>query len=237
LERHVGVSNVIVLLFFLMVQQKHATGFNGVDLSDKDSAKNSTSLRTNRWYLHVFFFMIDRVVYAIYIIVCALASNLFFPEWKKYKSKNNGRKKFQCHLGIALINAAIEMEWKAPYDEKDKPKWMPQTSKNGRYHPCNCGICFFCKNNFSSSIAYGKVTSRPPVVECSNEYECIKRKECIVCTEEAKKNYAHKNTKEIRKLKVDGKLIVKKSLRGCSTCGADGVAICKEHWATFDHSY
>ena len=28
---------------------------------------------------------------------------------------------------IALMKAAIEMEWKAPYDEKDKPKWMPRT--------------------------------------------------------------------------------------------------------------
>ena len=82
-----------------MVQQKYATGFNGVDLSDKDSAKYSTSLRTNRWYSRVFFFTIGRAVHAVYIIVRALACDIFFPDWKKYKSKNNGRQEFQCHLG------------------------------------------------------------------------------------------------------------------------------------------
>ena len=39
-----------------LVQKKYAVGFNGVDLLDKDSAKYSTSLRTNRWYLHKIFY-------------------------------------------------------------------------------------------------------------------------------------------------------------------------------------
>lgn len=66
-----------------LVQKKYSVGFNGVDLSDKDSAKYSTSLRTNRWYLRIFFFVIDRVVHSMYIIVCALASDTFMPKWKK----------------------------------------------------------------------------------------------------------------------------------------------------------
>ena len=153
------------------VQKSYSTKFNGVDLSDKDSAKYSTSLRTNRWYLCVFFWLLDRAVHSCFIIATSLASDDFMKEWKVYSSKHNGRKKFQTHLGIALINKGIEMDWKAPYNAEDKPAWMPKTIKNGKYHPCDCGICFFCKNGKTSTIAHGKVTSQPRVKKCSGKYD------------------------------------------------------------------
>jgi len=109
------------------------------------------------------FFVLDRVVHSMYIIVCALATDSFMPVWKRYKSKHNGRKKFQTHLGIALMNKGIELDWKDPFEEEDKPKWMPQKKKNGKYHPCDCGICFFCNIEMTNNICHGKVTARPIV--------------------------------------------------------------------------
>ena len=139
------------------VQDSYAKNFNGVDLSDKDSAKHSTSLWTNRWYLHLFFWLLDRVVHACYIVTVALVRKQDFdvPGWEIYTSKHNGRKRFQTHLGIALMNKGIELDWKDPSNENDKPKWMPQTAKNGKYHPCDCKICFFCLHGKTSSITHG----------------------------------------------------------------------------------
>ena len=149
-------------------------------------------------------------------------------EWKVYSSKHNGRKKFQTHLGIALINKGIEMDWKAPYNAEDKPAWMPKTIKNGKYHPCDCGICFFCKNGKTSTIAHGKVTSQPRVKKCSGKYDYVKRNYCVVCMEEAKEKYPDSPVKDLRKASI-----LKQSLKGCKMCR---VAVCKEHWKTFSHT-
>ena len=41
-------------------QRDYARHFNAVDRNDRDSADYTTSLRTNRWYLRVFFWLLDR---------------------------------------------------------------------------------------------------------------------------------------------------------------------------------
>ena len=46
---------------------------NGVDRNDRDSADYSTSIRTNRYYLRIFCWGLDRVVHAVYVVVCFLA--------------------------------------------------------------------------------------------------------------------------------------------------------------------
>ena len=38
-----------------MVQQKYSENFNAVDRNDRDSADYTTSIKTNRWYLRIFF--------------------------------------------------------------------------------------------------------------------------------------------------------------------------------------
>jgi len=216
------------------VQSQYSTGFNGVDLSDKDSAKYSTSLRSNRWHLRVVFSKFDRIIHAMFIIACNVVSVTFLSLWNMYKSKHNGRKKFQCHVGIAVMSAGIKMDWKpnndGVYDEEDKPKWMPGTLKNGKYHPCDCGICFFCKNKFTSTIAHGKVTSMPQTKKCVNaKYVTVTRSYCQWCTVEARKNYPNtKNAEELRKIEVNGKKVIKRPYKGCSECK---IAMCPRHFA------
>jgi len=81
--------------------------------------------------------MLEKDIRGIYIIVCFIATSSYKQFLMKYKSKNNGRKKFAVHLGIALMNYAIEMEWKkrsdGKYHDEVKPEWIPQTTKNGKY--------------------------------------------------------------------------------------------------------
>ena len=151
----------------------------------------------------------------------------FMKDWKVYKSKHNGRKKFQTHLGISLMNKGIEMDWKDPYNDENKPAWMPQTIKNGIYHPCDCGICFFCLHGKTTSMAHGKVTAKPRVQKCSMKYETVPRNYCVVCVEEVKKRNPGSPMKELRKT---GK--IPNVRNGCKNCG---VAVCKIHWENFTH--
>ena len=43
--------------------------FNTIDRNDRDSADCTTSLQTNRWYLGIFFWLLDRVVHQLYVTV------------------------------------------------------------------------------------------------------------------------------------------------------------------------
>jgi len=93
------------------VQNKYADHYNAVKKNDRDSADYSTTIRTTRYYLRIFFWILDRVVYTCYVVVCSLANaNIGNKYWKKYCSKNGGRRRFQIDLAIELINHAIENE-------------------------------------------------------------------------------------------------------------------------------
>jgi hypothetical protein len=121
------------------VQKNYAKNMNGVDRNDRDSADYTTSIRINRWYLRIFFWVLDRVIFSCYIIAVYLAASGLKPAWNKYRSQLTGRYDFQVDLAIALIDYCIRLVWKAPYDEADKPKWMRQK----KVIPCRCGVCFF----------------------------------------------------------------------------------------------
>ena len=54
-------------------QKDYVEFFNAVDKNDRDSADWSTSIRTNRYYLRIFCWALDRVVHTTYVIVCALS--------------------------------------------------------------------------------------------------------------------------------------------------------------------
>eukprot|EP00984_Skeletonema_dohrnii_P004810 scaffold1689_cov99-Skeletonema_dohrnii-CCMP3373.AAC.1 len=90
---------------------EYALYYSAVDKNDRDSADFSTSIRTNRYYIRIFCWSLDRVVHAEYVIVCfCYKMGIGKEEWKKYLDKNDGRHDFQIDLGIALLNYAIENE-------------------------------------------------------------------------------------------------------------------------------
>ena len=73
--------------------------------------------------------MLDRVVVSLFIIVCFLAQhNVGDDTWQRFRSRNGGRKKFQIGLALELMIYVIELDWKDPYHENEKPRWMRQTA-------------------------------------------------------------------------------------------------------------
>jgi hypothetical protein len=125
---------------------------NGVDRNDRDSADYTTSIRINRWYLRIFFWVLDRVIFSCYIIAVYLAASGLKPAWNKYRSQLTGRYDQVDLLSLITVLAGL----KAPYDEADKPKWMRQK----KVIPCRCGVCFFCVEGKTS-------VSFPPLKRCA----------------------------------------------------------------------
>jgi hypothetical protein len=48
---------------------------NGVDHKDRDTADWTVSLKSNWWYLRIFYWLVDGIPLAAYSIVCALATD------------------------------------------------------------------------------------------------------------------------------------------------------------------
>ena len=129
-----------------MAQQDYVENFNAVDKNDRDSSDWSTSIQSHKYYLRIFCWGLDRVVHTSFVVVHCCAGNDIGPEeWKKYLDKNDGRHDFQIDLGIALMNYAIEMEWK---DMDKRPDFMRQVD----FIPCDCKQCFFCLNGHTNGI-------------------------------------------------------------------------------------
>ena len=95
--------------------------------------------------------------------MCNIATKGIREDWKKYLSKQNGRKRFQIDLGLLLMEYGIRLDWKDVSTRKNKPKWMRQTDLK----PCNCLKCFFCKEEITNGIYHLKRT-----------YYTKKEKEC-----------------------------------------------------------
>ncbi|GFH50228.1 hypothetical protein CTEN210_06704 [Chaetoceros tenuissimus] len=111
-KRHVKGKQQRVDLSAPSIQKEYAANFNAVDRNDSDSAHHTCSIRTNRWYLRIKFWLLDRVVFSCYILVCEMAQDEACPykdDWKKYLDKNEGRENFQIDLGLALISYRIEV--------------------------------------------------------------------------------------------------------------------------------
>ena len=79
--------------------------------ADKDSAIYGTSVKTNRWYMRIFFWILDRVIFLMYIIVVQLTKQGGDHKgWEHYADHRNGQSDFEIDLGLALIEKGICME-------------------------------------------------------------------------------------------------------------------------------
>ena len=52
------------------VVKDYAINMNGVEKADRDGRDNSVTIRSNRWYLRILFWTIERAVHCAYIVVC-----------------------------------------------------------------------------------------------------------------------------------------------------------------------
>ena len=181
---------------------------NGVDHKDRDTADYSISVKSNRWYMRIFFWLVDNVIHAMYTNVTYVARNKDHP-WFKYKNKNGGRYKFQYDLALELMEYGIKLDWKDLEDDSQRPPYIRQKS----IVPCECKSCFFCKNGITTGIDHRRVgkkrlRTRDKIVTCSGQREMLHKHTdyCRMCynihrTEDKKAKF-----KEIRALSTVGAL-------------------------------
>ena len=61
---------------------------NTINHNDQDSANYTVSLRINLWYLHVYLWALDHVVYLLYVVVVFFGNNEIGLEWWKLYTMN-----------------------------------------------------------------------------------------------------------------------------------------------------
>ena len=229
-RRHVKGKKQKVEIGAPTSQIDYVGNYNAVDRQDRDSADYTTSIKTVRYYIRIFCWMLDRVVHAIYVIVCHLTSEGNRPDWKKYSNKNEGRKNFQIDLGILLLNYAIELDMK---DSNKKPKWMRQTPPI----PCDCKKCYFCKNGITTGIAHPAKKAKVEIVTANNVR--VKTSKCInervrlavgsnYCRMCYRSQFGAMKPDGSKKTSDEKKRDCNRSAMGCKICKEP---ICKDCWS------
>ena len=217
-KRHVKGKSTREVIEGPRAQRDYITFFNAVDRSDRDSADWSTSIRTNRYYIRILCWVLDRVVHTLFIVVVYCQHHgIGKPCWKKYKNKHTGRPDFQIDLGIDLLNYGIGLDW----NEVNRPDYM----RAGGFVPCDCNRCFFCINGHTSGIKHAGDKRRSVV------YKCGKRARTVKCTT-ARVNIG-KGSKYckmcFRKQGDEGTAAQRKKKCKFSRCGCP---VCEEHICT-----
>ena len=85
-------------------------------------------------------------IHALLLLFTVQVWGVINEDWKRYKSKNNGRHDFQIDLGIALLNYGIGLDWVGD----ERPDYM----RTGEFIPCDCKKCYFCLNGHTTGIAH-----------------------------------------------------------------------------------
>ena len=217
--------------------------YNGVDRMDRDRADWSISIKSNRWYLRFYYWIIDGAINHAYITVCEIAKqrslNGVDHPWLKY-TKRDGRKKFQLDLAHSLISRGILMDQpnaKLLKEKKHRPGYM----RKEPFHPCGCGVCFFCKHNLTHGVEHKSWHFRdykptpPPGGDAEHPKKSVPigtTGDCKVCYERESKRYPELSKRALRKQTRNGKRVLGRSSKGCNVCG---VRVCDSCWRTYNH--
>jgi hypothetical protein len=199
---------------------------NGVDHKDRDTADWTVSLKSNRFYLRIFYWLFDGVLHAMYTIIKVVASDKAHP-WHKYLSKHLGRYKFQMDLANDLISRGISMDWLDVEDINMRPVYV----RSQDYVPCGCMNCFFCKKGLTHGIEHkkkGKRRRRSVRPECPTERSKVteNNRRCTLC---------YKNQRALDPEAPHGIIDrpCKKTRLGFTACDSN---VCAGCWNDFEHS-
>ncbi len=82
-------------------QQDYAVNFNSVDCNDQDRSDYTTSIQTNRWYLRVFFWVLDHIVHVVFVVVCYLYKDkVGADDWMRFTEKIEEGVTFKLNLEL-----------------------------------------------------------------------------------------------------------------------------------------
>ncbi len=199
-----------------------------MDRNDRDSADYSTTIRTNRYYLRIFCWALDRVIHAVDVVVCFLIKgDVGQEQWKRYLDTHSGHHDFQIDLALSIMNYGIGLQWDG--ESATRPNFLQQTA----FVPCDCGKCFFCLNGITTGIAHPPSTRAKVTVE----YACgtrVKTNKCmsdrvnlgLKSGEYCRMCYQKQVSTELVKAK-GRKQRCRTSRLGCAICKEP---ICTEYW-------
>ena len=232
-KRHVRGKRDREIIDGVRAQAEYVKYFNAVDRNDRDSADYSTSIRTNRYYLRIFCWSLDRVIHCAYNILCFMVMReLGNPDWKKYLNKNEGRRDFQIDLAIEIMNYGLSLDWDGG---DDRPSYM----RKDIFVPCNCKKCFFCQCGATGVVSgvpregvkrkavfHFQCGARKVSKRCTEERVRLTNKDgapmagtyCRMCVRNDKRDVTHRVKQKD----------AKKSTMGCNQCREP---ICKVCWA------
>jgi hypothetical protein len=120
-------------------QADYVTNYNAVDRNDLDSANNSTTIHTNRYYLRIFCWaFLDRVIHMqcmlLFVVCCVLSclvkgkgkGDVGQIQWKGYLDTHSGRHDFQIDLtlSIMIMNYGVGLHWDGK--SATRPNFMHQ---------------------------------------------------------------------------------------------------------------
>ncbi len=171
--------------------------------------------------------MLDRVIHAVYVVVCFLIKGGVDQEqWKWYLDTHSGRHDFQINLALSIMNYGIGLQWDG--ESATRPNFMRQIA----FVPCDCGKCFFCLKGITIGIAH------PPskIAKVTVEYACGKRVTTNKCTGDrvrldlksgkyCRMCYQKQVSTELKAKERKGRCRL--SALGCPICKEP---ICKECW-------
>jgi hypothetical protein len=127
-------------------QADYIANYTAIDRNDWDSVDYSSTIHTNRYYLKIFCWALDRVIHAAYTVVCFLIkSGIGQKEWKQYLDGLSGRHDFQIDLALSLMNYEIGRQWDG--ESAERPNFMRQDP----LVPCDCGKYFICLNGIEAA--------------------------------------------------------------------------------------
>ena len=109
-SRHVKGKAGRIVIDGPRAQAEYVKYFNAVDRNDRDSADYSTSIRTNRYYLRIKCWVLDRVVHTCYAVVLySVALNIHKQGWENMSTKITAGTIFK--LIWAYILSTVESIW------------------------------------------------------------------------------------------------------------------------------
>lgn len=129
---------------------QRATWYTSRNSHDSADYNYTSSMRTERWYLQIFFWLLDRVVRQLCVtVICA--------KWKDYLEKS-GRKRFQIDIARESINYAIDKSWTNL--DSAKPDWMRRAAVLRNK-------CCFCLHSLTTGIERDHTCTK--TIDCTDK--------------------------------------------------------------------
>ena len=232
------------------IVNEYASFYGGVDRKDRDTADWSTSLKSHRWYLRVFYWMLDSSIHSMYLIAKELGAEDPNDPWHKY-SKHGGREEFQLDMAHAIIARAFQLD--SAKDASGNLKDLKVKANRPAYTratdwpvPCDCQHCYFCKTGYTYGVSPKRAAVRMknppiregpyPVEEHPKERVKVTQGECVECLRIYRSQNDEQAQQTLGYIRKHAKL--PKPGLGCNLCPNSrgrGVPVCANHWEAYEH--